>query len=126
MLWFYVSALAVLVGAELNAEIEHASPYGKDPGERVPGEKEKIGAVAERAWEEGEAAGTLKPAIATANCDVDDDLLRRRAARAPRASDWIVSGLVLAKPPARLREAARAVRPGPRLSRPGSARHVHA
>ena len=26
MLWFYVSALAVLVGAELNAEIEHASP----------------------------------------------------------------------------------------------------
>ena len=32
MLWFYVSSLAVLVGAELNAEIEHASPYGKDPG----------------------------------------------------------------------------------------------
>ena len=43
MLWFYVSALAVLVGAELNAEIEHASPYGKDPGEKVPGEKKKIG-----------------------------------------------------------------------------------
>jgi membrane protein len=30
MLWFYVSSLAVLVGAELNAEIEHASPYGKE------------------------------------------------------------------------------------------------
>jgi membrane protein len=29
MLWFYVSGLAVLIGAELNAEIEHASPYGK-------------------------------------------------------------------------------------------------
>ena len=26
MLWFFVSSLTVLVGAELNAEIEHASP----------------------------------------------------------------------------------------------------
>jgi membrane protein len=41
MLWFYVSSLAVLAGAELNAEIEHASPYGKEPGEKeidwIPG-----------------------------------------------------------------------------------------
>ena len=44
MLWFYLSALAVLLGAELNAEIEHASPYGKDPGEKVAGEKKMIGA----------------------------------------------------------------------------------
>ena len=43
MLWFYVSGLALLLGAELNAEIEHASPYGKDPGERVPGEKKVVG-----------------------------------------------------------------------------------
>lgn len=28
--WFYLSGLAILVGAEVNAEIEHASPYGKD------------------------------------------------------------------------------------------------
>jgi membrane protein len=52
MLWFYISGLAILTGAELNAEIEHASPYGKDPGEKVPGEKRKIGARARRAWEE--------------------------------------------------------------------------
>ncbi|HTM34306.1 MAG TPA: YihY/virulence factor BrkB family protein [Vicinamibacterales bacterium] len=51
MLWFYISSLAILVGAELNAEIEHASPYGKEPGEKVPGEKKKIGARAKRAWE---------------------------------------------------------------------------
>jgi membrane protein len=43
MLWFYTSSLALLAGAELNAEIEHASPYGKDEGERRPGEKKKIG-----------------------------------------------------------------------------------
>ena len=41
MLWFYVSSLAVLVGAELNAEIEHASPYGKEPGEKEIGEKKE-------------------------------------------------------------------------------------
>ena len=49
MLWFYVSGIAILVGAEMNAEIEHASPYGKEPGERVPGERKKIGRAAERA-----------------------------------------------------------------------------
>ena len=27
----------------MNAEIEHASPYGKDAGEKVPGQKRKIG-----------------------------------------------------------------------------------
>ncbi|PYR47967.1 MAG: YihY/virulence factor BrkB family protein [Acidobacteria bacterium] len=96
MLWFYVSSLAILVGAEMNAEIEHASPYGKDPGEKAPGEKKKIGAVAERAWVEGKAAGTLKPAIARANCDVDVDLPPASAAVThPRFSDWIVSGVIL-------------------------------
>jgi membrane protein len=52
MLWFYVSGIAILVGAEMNAEIEHASPYGKDPGEKVIGQKKKIGTAAARAWEE--------------------------------------------------------------------------
>jgi membrane protein len=52
MLWFYISGVALLIGAEMNAEIEHASPHGKDPGEKVPGEKKKLGARARRAWEE--------------------------------------------------------------------------
>jgi membrane protein len=97
MLWFYVSALAVLVGAELNAEIEHASPYGKEPGEKVPGEKKKLGAVAERAWRDGQAAGTLEPAIARGNCDVDADLppVTPPPPRQPRFTDWVVTGVVL-------------------------------
>jgi len=98
MLWFYLSALAVLMGAELNAEIEHASPYGKEPGERVPGEKKKIGAVAERAWEERVAAGALRPAMAQSNCDIDDDLMHPAPERpSPRLSESIISGLVLAE-----------------------------
>jgi membrane protein len=50
LLWFYVSGLVILLGAEMNAEIEHASPYGKDEGEKVPGQKRRIGSAAMRAW----------------------------------------------------------------------------
>jgi membrane protein len=97
--WFYVSSFAILIGAELNAEIEHASPYGKDPGERVPGEKEKLAAIAEEARAEGHAAGTLKPAIATQNCDIDADLLQTAQPYqgSPRLSDWILTGVITAK-----------------------------
>jgi membrane protein len=55
MLWFYISGVAILVGAEMNAEIEHASPHGKNPGEKVPGEKKKLGARAARAFAESGA-----------------------------------------------------------------------
>jgi membrane protein len=51
MLWFYLSGLVILIGAEMNAEIEHASDYGKDEGEKVPGEKRAIGAALRRRWE---------------------------------------------------------------------------
>jgi membrane protein len=46
LLWFYMSGLVMLFGAELNAEIEHASPYGKAAGEKVPGQRRAIGALA--------------------------------------------------------------------------------
>jgi membrane protein len=52
LLWFYMSGLAIIVGAEMAAEIEHASPWAKDPGEKVPGEKKKIGLAASRAYQE--------------------------------------------------------------------------
>jgi membrane protein len=61
LLWFYISGLAILVGAEMNAEIEHASPWGKDPGEKVPGQKKKLGAAAARAYH-GQAPA--RPAVA--------------------------------------------------------------
>ena len=52
MLWFYLSGAAILFGAEMNAEIEHASPYGKEPGEKVPGQRRLLGSAAMRAWME--------------------------------------------------------------------------
>jgi len=73
LLWFYLSGVAILIGAELNAEIEHASPYGKEPGERVAGQKKKIGVAAQRAYEERRARGemTAQPFPDDLNCDVD-------------------------------------------------------
>jgi membrane protein len=52
LLWFYISGLVLLIGAEINAEIEHASPQGKDPGEKVRGQKHRIPARAMRRWNE--------------------------------------------------------------------------
>jgi membrane protein len=73
LLWFYLSGIALLIGAELNAEIEHSSPYGKDVGEKVPGEKKKIGAMAEQDYEEKKAKGEIpaRPFPDGVNCDID-------------------------------------------------------
>jgi membrane protein len=46
--WLYMTGLAIIVGAEMNAEIEHASLHGKDVGEKVPGERKAIGPRAAR------------------------------------------------------------------------------
>jgi hypothetical protein len=96
MLWFYLSGLAVLVGAELNAEIEHASPYDKDPGERVAGEKKAIGRLAERTWQGRTSAVVLKPALAAADSDIEHHVpAAHPPAARTRASDWLLGGLVL-------------------------------
>jgi membrane protein len=61
MLWFYISGLVILIGAEMNAEIEHASPYGKEQGEKVPGQKRTIGPARMRAWMARRREGGHKP-----------------------------------------------------------------
>jgi membrane protein len=96
MLWFYVSGLALLLGAELNAEIEHASPYGKKPGERVPGEKKVIGPRAQRLYEEKQAKGELpiKPIPDGMNCDIDRAPVPGH--RPTKPSDLLIGTLALA------------------------------
>jgi membrane protein len=59
LLWFYVSGIAILTGAELNAEIEHASPYGKGPGQKSATGKRLLGRRAARAYEEQQRAARV-------------------------------------------------------------------
>ena len=50
LLWFYISGIALILGAETNATIEQASPHGKAPGQKGPSGKRLIGARAARAF----------------------------------------------------------------------------
>jgi membrane protein len=95
--WFYLSGLAILIGAELNAEIEHASPYGKDVGEKVPGEKKKIGPAAARAYEERKATGAsdAAPFPDDVNCDIDREAAHVRQSGL-RPSDLLIGAAILA------------------------------
>ena len=63
MLWLYITGLVIIVGAEMNAEIEHASPHGKEPGEKVPGQPKKIGPRAAREFEERKRSGQASPPV---------------------------------------------------------------
>jgi membrane protein len=89
MLWLYMSGLAILFGAELNAEIEHASPHGKNPGEKVPGQKRMIGPRAARACTArlGWGGTPLRPAPAPAAASP-------RPTRAVARSGVLVAGLM--------------------------------
>jgi membrane protein len=62
LLWFYLSGLVIVIGAEMNAEIEHSSPWGKAPGEKVVGAKKRIGVAAARAFHESPGKAPDVPA----------------------------------------------------------------
>lgn len=50
MLWFYMSGLAILIGAEMNSEIDHASPHAPSVARQI-GVRRTIGARAARAFQ---------------------------------------------------------------------------
>jgi membrane protein len=66
LLWLYISGLCVIIGAEMNAEIEHASEHGKAPGEKTPGQRKAIGARAAREFRQRQARPA--PVHASAGC----------------------------------------------------------
>jgi OFA family oxalate/formate antiporter-like MFS transporter len=73
---FYLSGLVIVIGAEMNAEIEHASPHGKDPGEKVAGQKRRIPIGSMRRWIRVRRAHGEKPPSAK---DVETALSDRTA-----------------------------------------------
>lgn len=95
--WFYLSGLAILIGAEVNAEIEHASPYGKDVGEKVPGERKMIGPAAARDYEKRKARGevAVPPFADDVNCDVDKSPTRTKR-ETLRTSDLMIGAAAMA------------------------------
>jgi membrane protein len=64
MLWFYVSSIALIAGAEINAEIEHASPHGKAPGQKTPAGRRLLGTRAARAFAKAGPAADAPPRAA--------------------------------------------------------------
>jgi membrane protein len=50
LLWFYITGLAMVIGAELSAEIHRASPWGRDPGPQIIGQRKRLGLAASREW----------------------------------------------------------------------------
>ena len=92
MLWLYLTGLVIVVGGEMNAEVEHASPHGKDAGEKQPGARKSIGARAAREFEarqrqSGDGEPRDRPASAA---------LPRRAPRAAFARSGLVIGGAIA------------------------------
>ena len=74
LLWFYLSGLAILLGAEVNATLEHASSRGKNFGEKVPGERRRIGAAAMRKWiARRRGQGRAPPSVKEVKAVVEQD-----------------------------------------------------
>ena len=78
LLWFYLSGLAILLGAELNATVEHASSRGKNFGEKVPGQRRRIGVAAMKKWiARRRRKGEAPPSVEEVKAVVEQD--RRRS-----------------------------------------------
>jgi len=50
LLWFYITGLAMVIGAELSAEIHRVSPWGRNPGPTIVGQRKRLGLAASREW----------------------------------------------------------------------------
>ena len=77
LLWLYISGLVVIVGAEMNAEIEHAAERGRQASGRAPGERKVVGARADR-----ECRERARQALHAGTGSMSDASPRRRSSAA--------------------------------------------
>ncbi|MDQ4120294.1 MAG: YihY/virulence factor BrkB family protein [Acidobacteriota bacterium] len=66
LLWLYFTGLAILIGGEINSEIENAAaeagaPEAKEKGEKAPDENETLGAAASKNDQKAEADRERQP-----------------------------------------------------------------
>ena len=92
LLWLYISGLCVIIGAEMNAEIEHASEHGKAAGEKVPGQRKAIGARAAREFRQREGRSARQPAHGRSGVDAQP----RSSPAAAFARTGVLAGGVIA------------------------------
>src|SRR5262249_37773383 len=99
LLWLYLSGLAILLGAELNSEIEHASPFGKAPGQKTSAGRRLLGLRASRAFEAQQSvrAGQYAPhadqaqharEVVTSRSAAGSDAEHAPSARGATGRDW--------------------------------------
>jgi len=80
LVWMWISAQVVLLGAEINAVLEHRSPEGKDPGARRIGEKSD--------HKKTDPVGELKPKVIRRPPRAAPPLLSNAALRDRRTRLW--------------------------------------
>ncbi len=80
MLWFYLTGVAILIGGEINSEIEHEAAERGAPGAKQKGEK-RANAKANKAKVNDANDNTASAAIASTATDADASTLRRIATR---------------------------------------------
>ena len=84
MLWFYFTGTAILVGGEINSEIENelakqGAPDAKEKGEKAPGQKEQGGAARVTEGRRGEARA-VEGSRAASTSSATEESPRARAA----------------------------------------------
>ncbi|HVE87953.1 MAG TPA: YihY/virulence factor BrkB family protein [Myxococcales bacterium] len=95
LVWMWISSQVLLLGAEINAVLEHRSPEGKEPGARREGEASP--------GKKTDPRGDMRPQVIRRPARSLPPLLSREAAKDGRTRAWAAVAALLALLPRRRR-----------------------